>query len=133
MLHTEVMTRFLINIAISIVTSAVALLVCAWILEGFTFTWTGFLTAVLVFTVAQAVLAPFVFNIARKFASKLLGGVGIVSTLLALWIASLFDGGLKISGAATWILAALIVWIITAFGTWLLPMILIKKKGTRKA
>lgn len=122
------MVRFLINIVISIATAAVALLVCAWVLEDFTFTWAGFLTAVVVFTIAQAILAPFVFNIARKYASKLLGGIGIVSTLLALWVASLFSGGLAISGVATWIAAALIVWIITALGAWLLPMIFLKKK-----
>ncbi|WP_243233421.1 phage holin family protein [Microbacterium sp. CIAB417] len=122
------MIRFLIRTAISLVCSALALMVCAWVLPGFGFSWSGFLTAVVVFTVAQAVLGPFIFNVARQYASAILGGIGLVSTFVALLIASLFPGGLKIDGIITWVLATLIVWIITALGTWLLPLIFLKKR-----
>lgn len=125
------MIRFLINVAISLVASALALLVCSWVLEGFTVSLTGFIMAVIVFTVAQAILSPFVFNLARQYASGLLGAISIVSTLLALWVASLFPGGLHISGLVTWVLAALITWAITALGIWLLPLLIFKKKRSR--
>ena len=124
------MIRFLIHVAISITSSALALLMCSWILEGFTFTWEGFLLAILVFTLAQAILAPFAFNIARKHANGLLGAIGLVSTLLALIVTSFFPGGLHISGISTWILASLVTWIVTSLGVWLIPLIFIKKKSS---
>lgn len=116
------MVRFLINIAISLVTAALGLLVNSWILPDFHLDVSGFLIAVLVFTVSQAILAPFIFNVARQYASALLGGIGLVSTFVALLIASLFPGGIRIDGVVTWILATLIMWIITALGTWLLGL-----------
>lgn len=122
------MVRILIRLAISLGTVAVALLVCSWTLPDFRLSIGGFITAVVVFTIAQAVLSPFIFNLARKYASAILGGIGLVSTFVALLIASLFPGGLHISGAVTWVLATLIVWIITALGTWQLPLIFLKKK-----
>ncbi|HTN54806.1 MAG TPA: phage holin family protein [Microbacterium sp.] len=126
------MTRFLIRIAISLGTVAVALLVCFWVLPDFGLSLAGFLTAVIVFTIAQALLSPLIFNLARKHASAILGGVGLISTFVALLIASLFPGGLHIRGIGTWILATLIVWIITALGTWLLPLIFLKKTVTKR-
>ena len=128
------MVRLLIQIAISLVTAAIALLVAAWILPDFGLELSGFLIAVAVFTIAQAILAPFIFNVARQHASALLGGIGLVSTFVALLVASFFPGGLQISGVITWILATLIIWIITALGAWLLPLIFLKKRAAgRKA
>ena len=120
------MIRFLLSIAISLVSAAVALLVTSWIVAGVTVHPAGFVVAVLVFTVAQAILAPFVFNLARKYASAVLGGIGLVSTFLALLIASLFPNGLQISGITAWIAATLVVWVITALG--LLAMMLTKSR-----
>ena len=62
------MVRFLINIAISLVTAALGLLVNSWILPDFHLDVSGFLIAVLVFTAALAILAPFIFNVARQYA-----------------------------------------------------------------
>ena len=126
------MIRFLIRTAISLGTSALALLVCSWILPGFGLSLGGFLIAVIVFTIAQAVLSPFIFNIARKHASAVLGGIGLVSTFVALLIASLFPGGLLISGVATWFLSSLMSWMLNALGTWLLPLVFLKKTVTKR-
>ncbi|WP_139415856.1 phage holin family protein [Agromyces laixinhei] len=125
------MIRFLIRTAISLVTAALGLLVASWILPEFRIEWGGFIVAILVFAIAQAVLSPFIFNLARQHASAILGGIGLVSTFVALLIASLFPGGITISGVVTWILATLIVWIITALGTWLLPLIFLKEKAKK--
>lgn len=58
----------------------------------------SFLVAVLVFAIDQGMLGPFIFNVARQYAPTILGGIGLVTTLLALAIASLFDGGLATAG-----------------------------------
>lgn len=126
------MIRFLINTAIFLATSALGLLAAHLILSDVTVSLSGFVIAVVVFAIAQSILAPFVLSMARKYAQGLLGGIGLVSTFLALWIATLFPGGIQIRGVVTWVLATLIIWIVTAIGTWLLPMILIKDRVTQQ-
>lgn len=113
------MVRFLFSVATNLITSAVALLLAYWILPQVTVHLSGFVVAVVVFALAQGILTPFVFNLARQYASAILGGIGLVSTFLALWIATLFPGGLTITGLG-WVLAPLLVWIVTALGGWIL-------------
>ena len=120
------MIRFLLNVAISIMSATIALLVAAAVVDGVQMQPAGFVIAVLVFTAAQALLSPFVFNLARQYASAVLGGIGLVSTFLALFIATLFPNGLQINGLTAWVITPLVVWIITAFGTWILGVLLIK-------
>jgi uncharacterized membrane protein YvlD (DUF360 family) len=132
LLRGERMIRLLLSVAISVVSAAIALLVASALIPGVRVSASGFLVAVLVFTVAQAILAPFVFNMARKYASAVLGGIGLVSTFLALFVATLFPGGLQISGVTAWILAALVVWLITALGTWILGALIIKRWWERR-
>ncbi|KZE92299.1 hypothetical protein AVP42_02451 [Agromyces sp. NDB4Y10] len=126
------MVRFLIGLAISLITAALGILLAAWLLDEFRVEAGGFIVAVVVFTVAQAILSPFIFNVARQYASAILGGIGLVSTFVALLIASLFPGGIRVDGAVTWVLATLIVWIVTALGTWLLGLWWLKNRGGQR-
>lgn len=127
------MVRFLIRTAIYLVTAALGLLIASWILPDFHLEWGGFLVAIIVFAIAQSVLGPFIFNLARQYASAVLGGIGLVTTFVALLIASLFPGGITIDGWVTWVLATLVVWIVTALGGWILPLIFLKERaGQRK-
>lgn len=121
------MIRFLLSVAISVVSAAIALLVAAAVVDGVQMQPAGFVIAVLVFTAAQALLAPFVFNLARKYASAVLGGIGLVSTFLALFVATLFPNGLQIQGVTAWVVTPLVVWLITALGTWILGILIIKR------
>lgn len=53
----------------------------------------------------------------------------IFSTLIALIVVVLIPaGGIRVSGFVTWILAAVIVWVVTAMATLFLPMIFVKKR-----
>lgn len=122
------MLRFLIRLAIYLGTAALALVITSLILTGFRISASGFLIAIGVFALAQSILTPFIINMARKYAPAVLGGIGLVSTFVALLIASFFPGGLAISGIDTWVLASLIVWLITALGGWLLPLLILRGK-----
>ncbi|RLP77482.1 hypothetical protein D9V32_03275 [Mycetocola tolaasinivorans] len=122
------MVRFLIRTAINLATAALGLLLAAWIIPGVTITASGFIVAVIIFTLAQAILTPFIFNIARKYASPIIGGIGLVSTFVALFVASLFPGGLHFENLAAWILAPVLVWVVTALGGWILVAIFLKKR-----
>jgi len=130
----EAMIRFLIRAAIFLGTAAIGLLVAAAILPDFRFSASGALLAIAIFALAQSLLSPFILKQARRSAPALLGGIGLVSTFLALLITSFFPGGISVTGniVVTWILATLIVWIVTALGTWLLPLILIKDRAGRR-
>ncbi len=126
------MIRFLLRFAINVVLAALGLLVASSVLDGVSVQASGFAVAVLIFAVAQAILAPFVFNVARKYASAVLGGIGLVSTFLALWIATLVGNSLTISGTSTWIATTVIVWLVSALGGWFLGWLVITRWWDRR-
>ena len=83
--------------------------------------------AVVLFAVIQSILAPFIAKVTARNASALLGGVGLLSTFIALWLTTLFGDSLTIDGGfGTWLTATVIVWLATALATLLLPFILVK-------
>ncbi|MBW9204783.1 phage holin family protein [Mumia sp. zg.B17] len=127
------MIRLLINAAIALGSSAVGILVATWALPEMDVEASGFATAVVVFTLAQVILSPFVTTVAARNAPAFLGGIGLVSTLVALIIARVATDGLSISGVTTWVLAALIVWLVTALAAFFLPMIFLKRRRDDRA
>ena len=122
------MIRFLLRIAVFLGSSAIGLLVASLLVPGVTLRPLGFLTAVVIFTVAQAILSPFFLKMASRYASAFLGGIGLVSTLAALVLASLFSSGISIRGIGSWIAATVIVWLVTAIATLVLPVLVLKQK-----
>ena len=122
------MLRFLLRAAIFFGSSAIGLLVAAWLVPGVTVRPLGFIIAVVIFTVAQAILAPFFLKMASRYASAFLGGIGLASTLAALILASVLSSGLSIHGIGSWVAATVVVWLVTAIATLLLPMLVVKKK-----
>ncbi|WP_353616690.1 hypothetical protein [Arthrobacter sp. AQ5-05] len=104
----------------------------SWILDGFNIQVSGFVVAVLVFTVAQSVITPFVATMAKRYASVFLGGVGLLATALALFTAQLFPGGLHITGVSTWVLGTLLVRLASAPGTFLLPFWWLREKRNQR-
>jgi len=127
---------FLIRAAIFVVSAALGLIVADLILPGFYLHWNdwwGFVLAVVIFAVLQSILAPWIFKIARRHASALVGGIGLLSTFVALLIAVIVPAaGIGIDGPLAWIVGTLIVWLVTALATWLLPPLFIKKRLTER-
>lgn len=121
------MISFLIRAAIFLGSSAVGLLVASLILSGFSAPASGFTFAVVIFSIAQSVLAPFIAKMASRHAPAFLGGIGLVSTFVALLLASIFSD-LSISGVSNWILGTVIVWLVTAVATLVLPLLFVRKK-----
>lgn len=123
---TERVIRLLIRLAIYLVSSTVGLLVADAILDDMTVEASGLVTVVVIFTVAQAILGPFIAMTVARNANAFLGGVGLVTTFVALLIASTIGDALSISGVATWIAATVLVWLVTALATLLIPLLLVK-------
>lgn len=130
------MIAVLIRALIFVVSAALGLIAADLVLPGFHLHWNdwwGILVAVLVFAVLQSILAPLLTRFARRRATALLGGIGLISTLIALMIAVLIPAaGVGIDGPTAWTVGALIVWFVTAIATWLLTPLFLKDDGRQR-
>ena len=121
------MIRLLLRTVIFFASAAIGLLVAAALLDDVTVTAGGFIVVVVVFAAIQTVIAPFLARVAQRNASALLGGIGLVATLVALIVATLIGDSLTIEGGVTtWLATTFIVWLATALATLLLPIALVK-------
>ena len=118
------MIRFLVRAAIFLVSTAIGLLVAKLVLDDMSIDATAFLVVVVIVAVLQAVIAPFIAKTTARNAPALLGAAGLISTFIALVVANVVVEGLTIKGLSTWILATLIVWLVTMIAAFLLPLIL---------
>ncbi|MGO2520956.1 MAG: hypothetical protein ACTH8F_12595 [Microbacterium sp.] len=126
------MISFLFRTLTYLASAAIGLIVADLVLEDFQIQWDkwwGFVVCIVIFAILQSVLSPWVAKLADRYAPVLMGGIGIFSTLIALVVVVLLPiGGLRITGAAGWIIGAVIVWIVTALCSVLLPLIFLKRK-----
>jgi hypothetical protein len=110
-----------------VVANAVGLLVAAAILDKMTVDAAGFIIAVVIFTLALALMTPFMASQLRRAGSAALGGVALIATLISLIITDLLSDGFTIEGITTWILAAVIVWAASLLAAFILPYLGLKK------
>lgn len=121
------MIRFLIRTLIFFLSALVGLFVADLLLPDMTVDGKSYFFVAIIFALLQAILSPLILKMVHRNASAFTGGVGLISTLVALIITALISDGLAISGITTWILAALIVWLAGAIAAFILPLILVKK------
>lgn len=134
--YAHLMLRPLIRLGIFLVSAAVGLWLASLIVSGMNLRLfgLGFIVAVVVFSVAQSLLTPWLFKVSRSKAPAFIGGVGLISTFLALFIATLIpSSNLTITGVGSWLMATLVVWLVTALGAWLLPLWWLKEKKANRA
>lgn len=103
--------------------NAIGLIVAAAVLEDMRLSASGFVVAVVVFTVALALMQPFLVSQLRRRGSAVLGGVALIATLVALVITVLVTDGLEIDGALAWLAAAVIVWAAALVAAFVLPFL----------
>ena len=123
------MIRFLVRTAIVLVGNAVGLIVASLVFDDFEIDVTGFVVSLIIFTVATALLTPFLESTMRRSrsTSAAVGGVALISTFIALLITDVFSDGLEISGIGTWIGATVIVWLASLLAVFILPFLGLKK------
>ena len=121
------MVRFLAQTVLTLLGNALGLLIASWLLPDFNLSVAGFVWSVIFFTVAQIILAPFIFKMAVDYLPAFRGGVALVTILVVLILTNLFTGGLEISGVMTWVLAPLVIWLATILAGVVLPLFLFKK------
>jgi hypothetical protein len=100
---------------------AIGLLVAAWVVPHVSVSTSGFVVAVVLFSLAQAISSLLIVRLPHGYASLLLGGTGLVLTVLALSVAAVLTHGLTIRGVASWIAVTIVVWLVTTVGAISLP------------
>ncbi|OJU87876.1 hypothetical protein BGO17_02735 [Candidatus Saccharibacteria bacterium 49-20] len=121
------MLRFLAITVLTLLGNALGLIIASWILDGFNLTVVGFTWSVIFFTIAQLILTPFVLSMSLRYLPALRGGIALVTTFVVLWLTTLFTSGVEINGLATWILAPLIIWLVTVLAGVVSPLFIFKK------
>jgi uncharacterized membrane protein YvlD (DUF360 family) len=121
------MIRFLVRTLIAVVANAVGLLAAAALLDGMDVNAGSFVLAVVIFTVAFALMQPFLVSQFRRANSAALGGVALIATLVALIVTDLVSDGFSIDGVGTWIAATVIVWLAALLAAFILPFLGLKK------
>lgn len=121
------MIRLLVSTALHLAANAVGLLVATLALDDMTIDATSFVFAVLVFTVVEVLAGPLLLKIAIKNGQALMGSVALITTFVGLVITGIVSDGLVITGAWTWVLATIIVWLAGLLAGLILPVIFVKK------
>ena len=123
------MRQILLRAAVLLMSFAIGLFIAAWIVPGVSLSAPGFIVAVVVFSVAQAILSLPMSKLPRQYASLLLGGTGLVLTIGALILASALTHGITIDGMAPWVATTVVVWLVTTIGAITLPELLIRDES----
>jgi uncharacterized membrane protein YvlD (DUF360 family) len=119
--------RLLVRTFVALVSNAVGLLVAAALLEDFHLNATGFIVAVVVFTILFALMQPFLFAQLRGSRGGVLGAVALIATLVSLILTTLLTDGLSIDGVTGWLGGTLIVWLASVLAGFILPFLGLKK------
>ena len=121
------MIRLLVRTAVAVAANAVGLLVAAALLDGVHLDGVAFLVAVVIFTVAFALLQPFFLKQFRRLRAAAFVAAALLATLISLIVTDLLSDGLNINGVGTWIAATVIVWLAALLAAFILPFLGLRK------
>lgn len=114
------MTHFLLRTAARSATWTIGLVLAARVVPHVALSASGLIVAVVFFSVTQTTLSLYIFKLPHGYASLLLGCSGLTLTVVAMSLASVSTHGLNICGAASWLAATVMVWLVTTIGAILL-------------
>ncbi len=119
----------IVRTLVAVAANAVGLIVAAAVLDGFHLDWGGFILALIIFTVAFALMQPFLVSQMQRRGSSAAatGGVALIATFVALLVTDLISDGLNIEGVGTWIAATVLVWLAALLAAFILPFLGLKK------
>lgn len=116
------------KVGLSLGANGIGLVVAALLLEKMRLGFLGFVFAVLIFTVLVAVARPAITKAAGERADTIGGaGVALLATFAALVVTTLLSDSLSIRGVGTWVLATVVVAVVSTAGGVLLPKALVKQ------
>ena len=103
--------RLLASIVVSVVASAVALIVAAVLLDDFTLKATTFPIVAILFAAILLVARATTETVVDKHAHLLSSFVGLIGAYIALLVTDIVTDGLNIEGIRTWIIGTGIIWL----------------------
>jgi hypothetical protein len=118
--------QILLRAVVLLTSWAIGLLVAARIVPGVSLSVAGYIAAVVVFAVTEAILSLSILKLPHRYASLLLGSTGLALTIVALIVASILTHWLTIDGMASWLATTVVVWLVTTIGAITLPELLIR-------
>jgi putative membrane protein len=124
----RLMIKLLVSLVLHLAGNAVALVVAAAVLDDMSLDWSAFLIAVAIFTAVEVLAEPLLTKIALNNLHALRGSVALIATFVGLVVTDVVSEGLSISGAWTWVLATIIVWLGALLAGLLLPVIFVKRR-----
>lgn len=124
------MTRIMVRAVVLLASWAIGLAVASWVVPNVSVSTTGFVVAVVLFAVSQALVSLSILKLPHGYASLLLGATGLALTLIALGLASALTHELSIDGMASWIAVTLVVWLVTTLGAVCLPEVFARSEAS---
>jgi uncharacterized membrane protein YvlD (DUF360 family) len=116
--------RFVVRTAVMLVANAIGLIVAALLLRDVKIDVLGFVEALVIFTVALALLTPFLESQLHGTEARIRSvAAALVATLAALVVTDLISDGFTIDGIGAWFAATFIVWITTVVVWFLAPFL----------
>ncbi len=110
----RIMIAWVLRTGVAVVANAVALLVAALVLGGFSIDVLPFITVSIIFTLVTMPIRPVADSLAGDYAARVTWVAGLVTVCAGLVIANAVAGdAVTVTGIWTWVWAALIVWLGT--------------------
>lgn len=122
------MIRALISAGLALAGNAIGLVVAAAVLDKMEISGGAFILAVVIFTVVDIIIQPFLTQMAARSVAALRGATALAATLISLIVTATLSDGLDIQGLDTWFWATLIVWLASMLAGVILPLIFVKNK-----
>lgn len=105
----------LIRVGLVLAGNALGLWITSLLLDAdMSVSGSAFVIAVVMFTVLTVALEPIVSRVTERYLDALSTGSTLITTALALVLTAWISDGLSIDGIGTWLLATIIVWLVTA-------------------
>ena len=121
------MIRILASAVVKLIANSIGLIAAAILLDNLTLNGLSFFVALFVFTGAEMLVEPLIRQSAMRRSPALLGSTALVATLVALIVTVVFTDGMQISGGLTWVMATVIVWLVSLSSMFLLPFVIFKR------
>jgi putative membrane protein len=121
------MIRLLARLILNLLANTVGLIAASLILPGFSIDALSLIVDVIIFSAVTTLVGPLLLKIAIQNIPALTGGIAFVTTFAGLLVTDILTDGLTIDGAATWLMASIIVWLFALLAGIILPIFLFKK------
>jgi hypothetical protein len=122
-------TQFLLRSVARSGAWALGLALACWVVPGVSVSASGFIVALVFFSIAQTALSRWILKLPHGWASMLLGFTGLTLTFVAMSFTSASTHALRIRDMTSWLAGVMVVWLVTTIGAVLLFDVYVSREG----